>query len=135
MARVCTVCAHPDAVAMNEEIVLTRRGNRSIAKRYGVDDSAVQRHKDHIPQLLVKARDDFEAFEAEAILQSIEDLQRETLTVLEEAKDGDKPDHKTILAAIREQRGNLELVAKIKQLIDKAPTINNLIYDSAFISV
>jgi len=44
----------------------------------------------------------------------------------EDIEDGDG-DRKLILAAIREQRSNLELVAKVKQIIDKAPQVNNTV--------
>jgi hypothetical protein len=59
--RSCTVCEHPDAVAINEALVLERQSNRAITRQYGLSKDAVRRHREHIPQLLVKA------YEAEEI--------------------------------------------------------------------
>jgi hypothetical protein len=81
----------------------------------------MRRHKEHIPQLLLQAHDDMQGYEADAILLRVEHLENETLQLLEDAKSGDVVDRRIILQAIREQRGNIELIAKIKQLIDLAP--------------
>ena len=129
MPRQCTVCAHPESLSINEALILEGRSNRAISDQYGLSRDAVRRHKQHIPQLLLNARDLSEEYEAETILQKIEDLQRETLEQLKAAKeeadnDGDRG---VVLAAIREQRSNLELVAKVSQLIDERPQVNVLI--------
>jgi hypothetical protein len=55
-------------------------------------------------------------------LAGIERLERETLEQLEAAKD--EGDRRVVLSAIREQRGNIELVARIRQLIDERPVTN-----------
>jgi hypothetical protein len=129
MPRVCTVCAHEDAFEINEAIVGVggQKSNRAIARQYDLHHDAVRRHKDHIPELLVQASQDRQGYEADAILSRIEDLERETLEQLEAAKTDEDLDRRVILQAIREQRGNIELVAKVKQLIDQAPKVEVLI--------
>ena len=117
----CSVCNHPESFEINEELIVEGASVRDIAGRYGLEKSTVQRHKVHIPGLLVKAREDWQGYEADAILERIERLERETLEQLEAAKTGDEVDRRIVLQAIREQRGNIELVAKVKQLIDQAP--------------
>jgi MinD-like ATPase involved in chromosome partitioning or flagellar assembly len=123
VGRTCTVCSHPEAFAVNEALVLSRQGNRRVAAQYGLSEQAIRRHREHIPELLVKASANTEEFEADAILMRIERLERETLEQLEALKEDDDPDRRTILLAIREQRSNIELVAKVRQLIDQAPKV------------
>jgi hypothetical protein len=124
--RNCTVCFHPDSLLINEALILEGKSNRAVASQYGLDREAIRRHKSHIPDLLLKARDDLEGYDTDTILRKIEDLERETLEQLEEAK-ADKGDRRIVLAAIREQRQNLELLARLVQLIDASPRVNILI--------
>jgi hypothetical protein len=127
VSRRCTVCVHPDSLEINELLVVAGRSKRTVADQFGLSATAVQRHKEHIPELLIEAARNTKAFEVDSILMRVEDLERETLTQLEGAKedieDGEG-DRKVILAAIREQRSNIELVAKIRQIIDSATTVN-----------
>src|SRR5829696_379089 len=126
MGRICTVCNHDDALEINEALIIEGASLRDIARRYEVSKDAVQRHQAHIPQLLVDASRHTDAFEADSILLRIEELQRETLEQLEAAKEGDEGivDRRLVLQAIREQRSNIELAAKVRQLIHAAPQIN-----------
>lgn len=124
MTRQCTVCVHPQSFEINEELIVEGRGVRNISKRFDVSSSAVQRHKSHIPELLLKAYEDMSSYDATTILRKIRKLEEETLEQLQGAKDDE--DRRFVLAAIREQRGNLELVARVAKLISDAPTINIL---------
>ncbi len=127
MPRTCSVCLHPESLAINEALILEGRSNRATASQYGLDKEAIRRHKQHIPELLLNARDDLSDFEMDSILLKIEHLEQETLRQLEEAKTDEEMDRRVVLAAIREQRQNIELLAKLAQLIDTAPKINVLI--------
>jgi hypothetical protein len=127
LGRTCSVCSHPESFEINEALVLHKQSNRRIAPQYGLDEKAIRRHREHIPELLLKAKEDLDSYEASSILQRIEDLEKETLDQLQALKDEDDPDRRTILLAIREQRANIELVAKIRQLIDQAPQVNVLV--------
>jgi hypothetical protein len=121
--RACTVCSHPESLTINEALILEGKSNRAVASQFELDRESIRRHKAHIPELLFKARDDFEAYEMDTILRKIEDLERETLTQLQGAKE-EEEDRRVVLAAIREQRQNIELLAKVSQLIDQAPKVN-----------
>jgi hypothetical protein len=123
VGRTCTVCSHPESFAINEALVLHKQSNRRIAPQYGLSEKAIRRHREHIPDLLLKASANTEEFEADAILMRIERLERETLEQLEALKEDDDPDRRTILLAKREQRSNIELLAKVRQLIDQAPKV------------
>ncbi len=124
MTQKCTVCYHPESFAINEAIIVEGSGVRNISKRFDVSASAVQRHKAHIPKLLLKAQENMDAYDAGAILHKIQDLELATLRQLEEAEDSSNS--RTVLAAIREQRGNLELAARVAKLISDAPVVNIL---------
>jgi hypothetical protein len=122
MPRPCTICAHYEVHSINVALV-QREPYRALARQYSVSRDALRRHScEHLPRLLVEACEELEAYEASSILARIERLERETLEQLEAAKD--EGDRRVVLSAIREQRGNIELVARIRQLIDERPVTN-----------
>ena len=122
MSRICTVCAHDEAHAINVALVC-REPYRHIATRYAVSTGALQRHsREHIPQLLVEAKRASAAADADDLLSRIEDLQARTLAILE-ASEATR-EHRTALVAIREARSNLELLAKLLGELDERPVVN-----------
>ena len=127
MGQACSVCTHPDSLGINEALVIEGHSNRGVARQFGLHHDAVRRHRKHIPELLVRAAEDFRSYEAASILARVEHLEHETLEVLETLKNEENPDHRAILLAIREQRANIELIAKVRQLIDQAPQVNILL--------
>ena len=62
---------------------------------------------------------------ADDLLEQVRDLQVRTFAVLEAAEASEQ--HRTALSAIREARGNLELLAKLLGELDDRPTVNVLI--------
>ncbi len=122
MTRVCTVCTHDEAHVINVELV-SRVSYRDIARQFGVSKDALKRHsQEHIPQLLVKARDAVEAAEASDLLTRIEDLQNRTLDVLSAVEGTEK--YAVALSAIREARSNLELIGRVTKELEAVPTVN-----------
>ena len=71
MGRACSVCAHEAAFEINEAIVIARESNRTIAQHYGLHYSAVQRHRQHIPQLLLKSAEAQQIADADDLLADI----------------------------------------------------------------
>jgi hypothetical protein len=124
MARECTVCAHPDVFTINERLVGIggKSSNRSIAQQYGVGHGAVQRHREHVPQLLVKASEAMEIADADHLLDQVRNLQQRTLTILSKAEEGE--DLRTALGAISQARGNLELLGKLAGELQQEGTVN-----------
>jgi hypothetical protein len=122
MGQKCTVCSHPDAFAINEALVIERRSLRNIAKQFDVNYQAVNRHKQHIPHLLVQASRSMEIAEADTLIDRLEDLQRRTLAILEASEE--TKEHTTALAAIREARRNLEVIGEVTKELDRTPTFN-----------
>jgi hypothetical protein len=134
VSRACTVCAHPDVFEINERLVGMggKRSNRSIAKQYGVGHSAVQRHREHIPKLLLQASQAEEIAQADTLLQRVEELFTEARGVLEAAK-GDE-DYPIVLAGIDRAHKQLELLAKLQgQLAQEGSPITNILVHPEFI--
>ena len=122
MPRRCTVCDHPERHGIDEALV-TGAPYRSVAKRFGLSESAVYRHKtEHLPAHLLKAREIEEAARADDLLDQVRYLQTHALNILDRAeKVGDL---RTALAAISQARGNLELLGKLAGELDERPVIN-----------
>jgi hypothetical protein len=55
MARVCTICRHPDREAIEKALVASETGYRTIAKRFAISESALFRHRqNHLPEVLAR---------------------------------------------------------------------------------
>jgi transposase-like protein len=122
MPRRCTVCDHTERHGIDEALV-SGAPYRGIAKRFGLSESAVYRHKsEHLPAHLLKASEVEEAAQADDLLSQVRDLQSRTLAILEEAHDSGE--HRTALLAIGQARANLEFQARLLQFIKEGPTIN-----------
>jgi hypothetical protein len=122
MPRSCTICAHTDRDAI-EDAFIAGTPKRRIASHYGVSERAVRYHtREHLPALLALARDAEQASRADTLLDRIEALQSRTLAILEAAEETNE--HRTALAAIREARGNLELIGEVTKELDRTPTLN-----------
>jgi hypothetical protein len=125
MPRTCTVCSHDEHHAINVALV-QNGGNRRIAAHYGLSEAAVRRHRaEHIPQLLVKASQAVDVAEADDLLDEVRDLHRRAYAVLDAAEQ--TGELRTALAAIREARGNLELLARLLGELDERPVVNLLV--------
>jgi hypothetical protein len=96
---------------------------RTIADRYGLSQSALKRHsKEHIPQLLVKAKQATEVADADDLLARVEELFEEAKEVLEAAKD--THDLRVVLAAIDRASRQLELLGRLRGELNEQPVFN-----------
>jgi hypothetical protein len=122
MPRRCTVCDHPERHGIDEALV-SGGPYRGVAKRFGLSESAVYRHKtEHLPAHLLKAREVEVVAQADDLLEQVRHLQAHALDILERAeKTGDL---RTALAAISQARGNLELLDKLAGELDERPVVN-----------
>jgi hypothetical protein len=100
---------------------------RSVANRYeSLSQASVQRHSEnHLPATLAQAKEAEMVAHADDLLEQMRDLQVRTFAILEAAEASEQ--HRTALSAIREARGNLELLAKLLGELDDRPTVNVLI--------
>jgi hypothetical protein len=120
--RKCTVCHHPEALDINEALVLGGASYRDITRQYGPSKDAVERHMAHIPQLLVQASRSEEIAKADTLLDRVEELQEKTQAVLERVERTDN--YLAMLGAIREMRANLTLIGEITKELNRQPQIN-----------
>jgi hypothetical protein len=122
MPRRCTVCDHPERHGIDETLV-SGAPYRSVAKRFGLSESAVYRHKtEHLPAHLLKAREAEELARADDLLEQVRTLQAHALAILERAEKAG--DLRTALAAISQARGNLELLGKLAGELDERPVVS-----------
>ena len=56
MPRKCTACYHPERAAIDKAIV-SGESNRCVAARFHLSENAVQRHRAHIRQAIIRAKD------------------------------------------------------------------------------
>ena len=123
MPQVCTICTHEDRKAIDRALV---RGEsmRALAARYGtVGRMSLQRHrKEHLPELLAKGYEAERMAEADELLMDVRQLQQRTLLMLQEAERAG--DLRTALAAVREARHNIVLLAEMRGELDRRPVIN-----------
>jgi hypothetical protein len=93
-----------------------------LVAKYRVSKDALSRHKaNHLPATLVKAQEAQEVARADDLLDEVRSLQARTLTILDRAER--VGDLRTALRAIKEARGNLELLAKLMGQIDERPQV------------
>src|ERR671911_677401 len=126
MPRSCSVCTHDERDSI-EDAFIVGTPKRRIASHYGVSERAVRHHlREHLPALLALARDACAASRADSLLDRIEALQSRTLAILEATEE--TGEHRTALSAIREARGNLELIGEVTKELNRTPTLNLSLY-------
>lgn len=118
----CTVCSSPSRPDIDRALV-AGAVLRSVAQQHGLTVWSVKRHRDaHLPAALCQAQEAAELAEADSLLRQVKGLQAKTLQTLLDAEK--KGDHRTVLMAVREARGNLELLAKLLGELQQEGTIN-----------
>jgi hypothetical protein len=123
--RTCTVCSHPSQDAIDEALV-AGTALSALSAKYRVSDDAMGRHKaNHLPAKLAKAHEAEEVSRADDLLRQVRALQSKTLKILLRAEGAG--DLRTALSAVREARGNVELLAKLSGELDESPVVNVLI--------
>jgi hypothetical protein len=123
--RSCTVCEHPKREEIDKALV-AGDANTKLSSVFAVSEQALRRHKgSHLPAKLVMAEAAAEVAEADSLLEQVRDLQRRVLDILDKAEEAGEL--RTALSAIREARGNLELLAKLLGELDERPVTNVLV--------
>lgn len=125
MPRTCTICSHAERPVIDRALV-QGAPLRPLGAQHHISASALQRHKDeHLPVLLAKAQDAAEMAQADDLLAQLRALQADTRRILTKAEGAGKLG--TAVMAIREVRGNLELLARLLGELDERPQFNVLI--------
>ena len=133
MAGKCTICGHKRRTEIDAALLAPGGSKRSIAARFKVSATAVQRHKRHVRAVIQEARETGEAITREALLERVADLERRARRFLElaeaagSARDG--------LPAIREARSCIELLAKMTGDLQQDGQTVNLFLSPAWAQV
>jgi hypothetical protein len=122
VARLCSICQHPGRHDIDGLLVRGTPIPRITAEFRDISADALDRHRrSHLPALLRQAREAEQVAEAETLLGQLRGLQARTLDLLAQAEAAGKLN--TAVMAVREARGNLELMARLTgELNEKAQT-------------
>ncbi len=132
MPAKCTVCEHEEINAINEKLI-TGLPVRKLAEQYSLGRMALSRHRsNHLPKLMVKAKDLQEADAADKLLEKVTGLYDKSLEILAKAESTGK--YQPAVGAIKEARANLELIAKLIGEL-KTGTHINITYNQEFIDL
>jgi hypothetical protein len=131
MPRSCPICDHEDLDEINAALASNER-IRTIAERWSVRKTALMRHRnEHLPFSAIEAKaKEAEAEEAEGdapaddLLDQVRDLQERALATLEEAEEAEELN--AALRAIREVKGNLELMTEPLNELDERSADENV---------
>ncbi len=126
MPRRCTVCKHPEREAIDQALAASGDPYRTISDRYGVSKTALLRHHGtHLPEELVKAQEAEEVARADRLLGEIIGLKGRALGILDKAEAA--REYRPAVAAIREARGCIELLAKLAGELQETTSVNIVI--------
>jgi hypothetical protein len=122
MPRKCTVCDHDQRHDVDIALV-RRKPYRHIAARFDVTTQALQRHShDHLPELLVKAKEDGERGNAKELAAELSRVKEDVRRLKGKAEE--EGDIRTALLGCDKALKALELQAKVEQIIASQPTVN-----------
>jgi len=124
MPRRCTVCLHPDRPAIDLMLV-NHRPFRHISSRFSLSTRSLYRHHDdHLAETLAKAKAAEEQSRGDDLLEQLGAIRTKAISILVTAER--TGDLKVALGAIREARGCIELLAELRQVLDRRPIVNVL---------
>jgi hypothetical protein len=133
MVLKCSVCKHPKRAEIDRLLLSGEGTNRSIAKDYGLNHNAVQRHRSrHIAPALVKAKEHREIIEANSVMGDVQMLRTRAIALLDQAES--EGDVKLACTALREVRGIIELLAKVSGELETKTEIN-IIQNNTWIEI
>lgn len=97
---------------INAQLVMQANSLRKIAEQYLIAEACLYRHKrNHLPELHAAMRSSLVVVEARSILRQMRELHQRSMNILARAEQSGQLE--TALRAVREARGNLELLAKL----------------------
>ena len=123
--RVCSICVHPQREQIDRALV-GGSAKRDVSALFRVSEDAVTRHAAaHLPKALAQAHEAREAERADDLLSEARRLKEITMGLLGRAVQAN--DLRTALVAVREARGNLELIGKLLGELDEHPQVNVMV--------
>ncbi len=125
MPRVCTVCAHGERAAIEQEIAVGTSAQK-ISALFRVSPDAVQRHKaEHLRPTLIETRHAADDERALDVIKQLRAINGASLRILHEAQQGQDP--QTALKAVDRIQRQIELQAKLLGDLDDRPQVNVIV--------
>jgi hypothetical protein len=125
--RSCTVCSHPESFAINEALVVEGASNRAITRRFDLSKDAIRRHREHIPELLVKASRAQEVADADNLLDRLECWAKRIEDACS-AVEGSK-DYAEFWRGVSVLRSYLETIGEITKELERRPQVNIALFE------
>jgi len=118
MPRTCTICRHPERAALEREL-LAGEPYRGIARKFGVSEDALERHRHagHIAAHLARAHQAAQVAQADDLLAEVQALRAKAYAILLQAEGAG--DLRTALQGIRTALECLTLLAKLLGELDE----------------
>jgi hypothetical protein len=117
----CTICNHPQRHEI-DKAVLTGSSRRTIANRFGISDSSIQRRKPHVAPIVARA---FERREDRFGDNLVEELRRLAMTAAQTGAEAKKAkQYGAAMGGVREMTRICELIAKLTGQLDEGTRVN-----------
>ncbi|MGO2773954.1 MAG: hypothetical protein ACTIB2_11175 [Brachybacterium tyrofermentans] len=118
----CKVCSHPDRPEV-DRLLAQGATNTGTARQFGVSSDSVRRHRDrHLSSALKAVATRRETAGAVKASDRAEELYVKAQGILEAAEEARQGS--LALAAIKELRATVELLAKLSGELDERPQVN-----------
>jgi hypothetical protein len=133
MPKRCTICTHPQREAIDKALI-AGQSLRNISENVPqCSVTSLHRHKEHLPRELARAREAEQISSADSLLDQVQALQAKAMAILNTAERSGNL--RVALAAIREARGNLELLARLLGELKETGTTVNVLVSPAWVSL
>lgn len=137
MPRVCSICTHPQRVAIDRALTEMSGSNRRIASQYDVSERAIRDHKaNHLKVRMLKAverREDADIRTAIDVVGQLRAINGAALSVLKSARDANDGD--LALKAIDRIQRQIELQAKLIGELQQEGTTNIIVNNPEWVQV
>jgi transposase-like protein len=128
----CIICTHDERQAIDAALV-AGQSLRTVAEQFGTATTTLHRHKGHLPAELAKSQQAAEVARADDLLEQMRQLQQTTRDILNRAHL--ENEQRIALTAVREVRGNMELLAKLMGQLQSQPIVNVLAVSSEWVDM
>ncbi len=128
MARTCSLCRH-ERRAEIDAALMAGLSNRTISKQFEITDSAVQRHRSHLPRALAPANRAAEVTRADSLLEKLAEIESAARRIAAQAEAAE--DHRSAIAAIRELIRLAELLARLRGELKAGATVEVSVIQNA----
>ncbi|MFT4225000.1 hypothetical protein [Micropruina sp.] len=117
----CKVCTHPERKSIDAALMMGMP-RRQVAASFGVHRDSMRRHYDrHLKAIAAELTAERERAGATSALDRLEELYGRTKRILDLAEEEGKAS--LSLAAVRELRGIVEVLARVTGELDEKPTV------------